>query len=159
MSPDCTCSTGKCDFHTHILHGKLVHLYRINPKFAYNYDSMYSIMAEAKMVKGKSASPKPIARKTKTHLLPRDTSALRMISDRRKFPDPPQNLSNRASEAFRLVDVPEITIKRWLGVSCPCKERREKLNRLGSWITLALSGHISTEQAKKELDLMLGGGT
>lgn len=158
MNPDCTCSTGKCNFHTHVLHGKLANLYRINPKFAHNYDSLYSINAKTKIktIKKRAKSAKPPKRRARQRIVARDTSMLKMVSDRRQLPNPSKKMQSRATEAFKLVGISEIIIEQWLGVSCPCGQRREKLSRLGSWITLTLSGHISKEQAKIELDSMMG---
>jgi hypothetical protein len=54
-------------------------------------------------------------------------------------PPQPAGLGDLISSAMELVGISEERVTAWLGKPCGCKERREKLNRLGRWATRILS--------------------
>lgn len=42
-------------------------------------------------------------------------------------------LGDELKKALTAIGVTEERVARWLGPHCGCKERQEKLNRLGAW--------------------------
>jgi len=62
-------------------------------------------------------------------------------------------LGDNLSKALKLVGITEERVTKMLGRPCGCKERQEKLNRIGSWMKRVLSG--KTENAKQHLDTIL----
>lgn len=64
-------------------------------------------------------------------------------------------LGDAISKALATVGVTEERVSAALGRPCGCKERREKLNRLGTWAARVLAG--KTEDAQKYLDEIIEG--
>ena len=62
-------------------------------------------------------------------------------------------LGDRAEQALQMIGITEDRVNKWLGRPCGCKERREKMNQLGSWVTRVLGG--KTDDAEKYLDEMV----
>lgn len=62
-----------------------------------------------------------------------------------------RGLGDVVEKALSVVGITQERVEQWLGTKCGCKERREKLNRLGSWASKVLSGAWSKEEAAKEL--------
>lgn len=60
-------------------------------------------------------------------------------------------LGDTIARALEIVGVTESRVAKW--VECRCKERRERLNRLGSWATRVIQGKI--ERAKEYLNEIL----
>ena len=63
------------------------------------------------------------------------------------------NWGDKLETALTLVGVTSDRVSRWLGYECNCKERRDKLNRLGSWVARVLLG--KTEKAEYYLDQIM----
>ena len=59
-------------------------------------------------------------------------------------------LGDAIERALALIGVTSERIEHWLGRPCNCKERKEKLNRLGYWASRVLSGR--TEHAEEYLE-------
>ena len=57
-------------------------------------------------------------------------------------------------QALTLMGVTEERVARWVGGPCGCDERKEKLNRLGSWASRILAG--KTKNAVLYLNQLLG---
>ncbi len=66
-------------------------------------------------------------------------------------------LGDAVERGLSLVGVTRERVERWLGRPCGCKERREKLNLLGSLARRAISGKI--EGVKGIVDRLLAEGT
>jgi len=62
-------------------------------------------------------------------------------------------LGDNVAKALKLVGITEKRVTKMLGRPCGCKERREKLNRLGAWARRIVTG--KTENAKQHLDTIL----
>ena len=62
-------------------------------------------------------------------------------------------LRDAIEPALSAVGITPERVEKWLGVPCGCKERREKLNRLGHWARRILSG--KTERAGEFLGQIL----
>ena len=63
------------------------------------------------------------------------------------------NLGDLTSVALSKVGITEERVSKWLGRKCNCGRRREKLNRLGAWVSRVIAGE--TEDAEKYLEEML----
>lgn len=44
-------------------------------------------------------------------------------------------------------------VERWIGAPCGCKDRQDRLNRLGYWVRRVLTG--KTEKAAEYLDSIM----
>lgn len=67
--------------------------------------------------------------------------------------DEAKGLGDMVSGVLASVGVTEESVGRWLGKPCGCKERREKLNRLGTWVKRMLKGR--TDNAREYLDAIM----
>lgn len=82
-----------------------------------------------------------------------DSKAVRMVT--RKIPQretdiKESGLGDKISNTLSLVGITEERVSRWLGAPCGCAERREKLNKLGSWLNNIWNG--VTDGAKEKLE-------
>lgn len=59
-------------------------------------------------------------------------------------------IGDTVERALATVGLTAERVERWLGRPCGCKERREKLNRLGYWAARVLRGF--TEKAAAYLE-------
>lgn len=59
------------------------------------------------------------------------------------------------SSALAAVGITEERVTAWVGAPCGCKERKEKLNRLGFWAQAMLGGTIDEGEAEKHIEDML----
>ncbi len=64
-------------------------------------------------------------------------------------------LGDMVEQALSSVGITSERVERWVGKPCGCKERRERLNALGSWVKRVLSG--KTEDAAQHLDGIISG--
>lgn len=55
-------------------------------------------------------------------------------------------LGDAVHDALARVGVTPESVERWLGAPCGCEERREKLNRLDSWVRM--SARSGTDRAR-----------
>jgi len=62
-------------------------------------------------------------------------------------------LGDALEAALKTVGITEERVTAWLGRPCNCRERREKLNRLGMWATRIHVG--KTERAEEYLDQII----
>ena len=53
------------------------------------------------------------------------------------------------------VGITDDRVTKWLGRPCGCKERKEKLNRLGRWAVMVARGKIPMTEAASYLNEML----
>jgi hypothetical protein len=65
----------------------------------------------------------------------------------------PVGLGDRVEQALTVVGITSERVEQWLGRPCGCAERREKLNRLGAWVSRVLNG--KTDDAKQHLDRII----
>lgn len=61
-----------------------------------------------------------------------------------------KGLGDRISQALTTVGVTEERVSSWLRQPCGCRERRQRLNQLGSWAARILQG--SLDKAEEYLD-------
>lgn len=66
-------------------------------------------------------------------------------------------LGDAVKRALDAVGITQERVERWLGRKCGCKERREKLNRLGRWAMQAARAFLfgSKDEAKKQLERLI----
>lgn len=62
-------------------------------------------------------------------------------------------LGDRVEQALTAVGITSKRVEQWLGRPCGCAERREKLNRLGAWVSRVLKG--KTDDAQQHLDRII----
>lgn len=62
-------------------------------------------------------------------------------------------LGDDVEKALTLVGITKSRVSKWLGHDCKCKERQEKLNRLGAWAARVTEGRL--ERAKEFLETLL----
>ncbi len=62
-------------------------------------------------------------------------------------------LGDLVHNALSSVGITTERVEKWLGRPCGCKERQEKLNRIGAWAGRVLSGR--KDDAEKYLDQIL----
>lgn len=65
-------------------------------------------------------------------------------------------LGDAVENALSSVGITKDRVSKWLGRPCQCKERLEKLNRLGAWVSRVLSG--KTDKAEEYLDQVMDEG-
>lgn len=66
-----------------------------------------------------------------------------------------KGLGDAVAYALGVVGITKERVSSWLGRPCNCKERQERLNRLGAWARRILAG--KTEKAKEYLDDIIAG--
>lgn len=66
---------------------------------------------------------------------------------------PRPGLGDRIEQALTLVGITTERVERLMGRPCGCRERKERLNRLGQWAARILTGQ--TDGAKESLDAVL----
>jgi hypothetical protein len=59
-------------------------------------------------------------------------------------------LGDALKAALDAIGITHERVERWVGAPCGCKERQEKMNRLGAWVKRVLGG--KTEKAKEYLE-------
>lgn len=64
-----------------------------------------------------------------------------------------RGLGDAVEGALSAIGITKDRVEKWLGRPCGCKERREKLNRLGEWAKRVLSG--KTDDAEKHLESLV----
>jgi hypothetical protein len=57
-------------------------------------------------------------------------------------------LGDAVESALTMVGITKERVERWLGAPCGCAERREKLNRIGSWAMRMLTGKATAEEGQ-----------
>jgi hypothetical protein len=57
-------------------------------------------------------------------------------------------LGDTVESALKAVGITKERVERWLGAPCGCAERREKLNRIGSWAMRMLTGKATAEEGQ-----------
>lgn len=60
-------------------------------------------------------------------------------------------LGDMVEKALSTVGITEERVGKWLGAPCGCKERQEKLNRLGAWVKSLFSGSAKKEHLEEML--------
>lgn len=63
-------------------------------------------------------------------------------------------LGDRIEQALTHMGISSRRVEVWLGVTCGCEERRDKLNALDSWARRVLRGKI--EKAREYLGSVIG---
>jgi hypothetical protein len=61
----------------------------------------------------------------------------------------PPGLGDRLASGLEAIGITEERVRKWVG-DCGCKERKERLNRLGRWISSLVSGDRQTVQREAE---------
>ena len=68
-------------------------------------------------------------------------------------PIPGKGLGDRIERALTVVGMTSDRVSLWLGRSCGCAERKDKMNQIGRWVSRILSG--KTEKAEQYLEEIL----
>lgn len=64
-------------------------------------------------------------------------------------------LGDHVERALASLGITSERVTRFLGEPCGCHERREKLNQLGAWARMTLSGKVSS--VREYLEELIGG--
>jgi len=83
----------------------------------------------------------------------RRSSSVPRLSQRPKASPAKKGLGDTVESALSAIGITDERVSKWLGRPCGCKERRDKLNRLGAWAKRVLSG--KTEDAAQHLESLV----
>ena len=56
-----------------------------------------------------------------------------------------KGLGDHVEAALTKLGITSDRVEKWIGRKCGCRERKEKLNRLGAWAKKVLSGHTTED--------------
>ncbi len=62
-----------------------------------------------------------------------DRRTASIASGEDQFPKHKPGLGDQVESALKLLGITKEKVEKWLGRPCGCKERQEKLNKLGRW--------------------------